>query len=536
LAAIKPVLVQAIASKNLERVAKALEEASGLPFPLFEWDAAKVLKHLLSEDKRITGVLDNLVRQDPERVFDDLSKGCAAAADLDTECEPFWQRHYRIERPKTPVSLQANKLLSEVVDRRKCRKWLQEGVEEADEKKLDWALAKAKELKLDAAPAIKAAEEMKARIKKEQQLMISLTKFTGEGGFMKEGDTINVDSLIKVVDEAKTFGMKTQEGLKLERLAKFLVDMRGALQHALGTKDKALWKAVEVVVVAAGQEFGDNAEIGVAAEQVSHQAAVEEICERLHKASLELDQEQLTYGLKQAEALKIDEVKYEVVPVAREYLQRIVECRKLIVEAKEPVNESSLVYAVEYADSFGYNTDEVKATRELRDQVLQLNTEAPVALRFLEEDPMKDVLARADAVNLKTDEIEKLRTLIHNTSEEKFVQLQLKAALATKDPARAIRVTIRLKDLFFKKAGPMFMFDNFPKLRSRSGWAALKLITLKRDALAAGMREHAKSPIHACLTELDSKSGKTACSLFKNIMVINQFFHAVLVWGLTLFH
>jgi len=40
---------------------------------------------------------------------------------------------------------------------------------------------------------------------------------------------------------------------------------------------------------------------------------------------------------------------------------------------------------------------------------------------------MKDILNRADAIRLTTPDIEKIRTLIFNTAEEKFVQLQLKA-------------------------------------------------------------------------------------------------------------
>ena len=81
----------------------------------------------------------------------------------------------------------------------------------------------------------------------------------------------------------------------------------------------------------------------------------------------------------------------------------------------------------QYAESFNYSTDEVTKCRALRDTVMQLNVEAEYAAKMLEEEPMKDIIARADAINLKTDTIEKLRTLIFNTPEEKFVQLQLKA-------------------------------------------------------------------------------------------------------------
>ena len=58
-----------------------------------------------------------------------------------------------------------------------------------------------------------------------------------------------------------------------------------------------------------------------------------------------------------------------------------------------------------------------------------------------------------------------------------------------------------------------------------SPWFALrsmKLLTLKREALAAGMREHTKAPIHASLTEMDSKRSKIACRMFKNIMVLTS--------------
>ena len=50
----------------------------------------------------------------------------------------------------------------------------------------------------------------------------------------------------------------------------------------------------------------------------------------------------------------------------------------------------------------------------------------------------------------------------------------------------------------------------------------MKLLTLKREALAAGMREHTKAPIHASLTEMDSKRSKIACRMFKNIKVLQR--------------
>ena len=150
--------------------------------------------------------------------------------------------------------------------------------------------------------------------------------------------------------------------------------------------------------------------------------------------------------------LKADTVKYPVIPVAEIYLEKLIQARSLLSHALQAVEENALIQAVEFSESFGYDTEEVRQARVLRDNVMQINAEAAQAVVYLEEEPMKSVVQRADAVRLTTPEIEQLRTLLFNTPEEKFVQLQLKATVALKDPARGIRVTIRLKDLFFKKA------------------------------------------------------------------------------------
>jgi len=305
---------------------------------------------------------------------------------------------------------------------------------------------------------------------------------------------------------------------KLLRLAVILLDIRIRLKSALGTKDKALWKAVEQVVVKAGEEFESNEEVAAARAEVSRQAAVEEIAARLEQAVAALDQESLQYGLKQAKQLQVDEHKYPVVPVAREYLDRIITCRQLLQAAINPPEERDLIYAIQYAESFGYDTEEVKKGRALRDTVMQINVEAKYALEMLEDEEMKDLHTRAEKINLSTSDVEKIRTLLFNTAEEKFVQLQLKAAVRNEDPARVTRVTIRLKDLFFKKAGPLFRFDNFPKLRSATNWASLKILTLSREGLAAGMRKWQRSPIHASLTEQAPKQNKIAQRMFRNIM------------------
>jgi len=501
----KPVLRAAIQSRDLAKIESALSHASGLKFPLFEWEEAKKLKALIIEENRVTALLEGLVKQDPEVHFEALSKACAAADDCGLQ---------------NAVATKCRALLLEVVDRKKTRAWLVEGVSEADASKLAWAIKRAAELQLNnAAAEIKAAKDMQERIEREQIIIAKVEAALGKGGYIQDGDNIDCSALEAATAEARKFGMRTKEGIRLEKQGDLFIAIRRTMSAALGTKDKPLWKAVEESVIAAGELYGDHVEVVKAREEVSHQAAVDEVCEKLARAVDYLDQDQMAYLIAQAHTLQVDVVKYPVVPVAQQFLDRIHEGRKLLAAAMASVEQGALEAAVAYAESFGYDTPEVQAARTLRDTVIQLNAEAAHAVVQLEEEPMRDILKRADAVKLSTEHIEKIRTLLLNTPEEKFIQMQLRAAVALNDPARSIRVTIRLKDMFFAKSAALFAFDNYSKLRTREGWADLKLISFSRDELAAGMRKHTKDPIHDPLTEInDPKQVKVAKLMFKNIL------------------
>jgi hypothetical protein len=187
--------------------------------------------------------------------------------------------------------------------------------------------------------------------------------------------------------------------------------------------DKSLWKAVENVCISASSTLNEHGELMKAREEVGHQAAIEDVCERLQIAVEQFDQQQLTYLLAQANNLNIDHQKYPVVPVAQQYLDRIVEARQLIAQAMEQVEQSILEYAITYSETFGYETQEVQTCRQLRDTVLQLNTEAAYAVVMLEDEPMKNIIQRADSIHLTTSDIEILRNWIYHTSEEKLRQV-----------------------------------------------------------------------------------------------------------------
>jgi hypothetical protein len=84
------------------------------------------------------------------------------------------------------------------------------------------------------------------------------------------------------------------------------------------------------------------------------------------------------------------------------------------------------------------------------------------------------------------------------------------------DQARAIRLNIKLKEIFFGQFGKMFVFEQFGGLRKPEDFAKAKL--LGREALKLGMFKWTKSPIPTSLTNLDQLTVKSATRLFKNVL------------------
>jgi hypothetical protein len=99
-----------------------LAKCDGVKFEIYELSQAKRLKHVLLEEKRINALLESLLKQDPETVFQDLSKAVAGADEI---------------KLNSALAERARKTLTEIQDRKKARAWLTEGVEEADLEKLN---------------------------------------------------------------------------------------------------------------------------------------------------------------------------------------------------------------------------------------------------------------------------------------------------------------------------------------------------------------------------------------------------------------
>jgi len=148
-----------------------------------------------------------------------------------------------------------------------------------------------------------------------------------------------------------------------------------------------------------------------------------------------------------------------------------------------------------------------------------LEKEAAEALSAMKPEKMNEALQKSNGMWYVSDTTTKIRKLLFETAEESFVKLQVKAAAALKDEQHKIRSTIRLKDIFFERAGDMFVLDKFPGYVDSAAWAGKKIFSRDRNALADSMRRWGKSPIHYPLTKIDSfVTRSTAKTMFKTVL------------------
>ena len=255
----------------------------------------------------------------------------------------------------------------------------------------------------------------------------------------------------------------------------------------------------------------------------------EVISSNLISAITALDSDALSAQLAAGDAIQLDEQQFIASPLARMYLAKLDEVRARMREAVRAMDEVQLCQAVYAAEAIGYNKLDVVSCRKLRDAVVQLNVEARQQLVVLDERKMRNIISRAEQLSItptgssgsgNNATIEQLRILLDSTSEEKFRQLQLKAANALGDKHRATRLTIALKQLVHKRTAHMFTLDSYAKWRESDEWASEKLGLGGKKELADGMKRWTRDAIHASLTKLPSKEmNKLACKAFKRLLV-----------------
>jgi len=101
---------------------------------------------------------------------------------------------------------------------------------------------------------------------------------------------------------------------------------------------------------------------------------------------------------------------------------------------------------------------------------------------------------------MHTEPLDKLGGLLR-LGEEELIKLMLKAAISLNDEARRVKLSIRMKEIFFARFGDSFVLSQSKKLKSPGEFARGKLFG--KDALMAGFLTFSKEPIHTSLTQLE---------------------------------
>jgi myosin heavy subunit len=446
---VRPILQKALQARTLAALDAALSEAGKVKFPLHELTMARTLRATLMEEERLAKVFAELTNQDAEEQYEEFHRALDAAdaikysTSLVEQCRNKWKK---------------------IADRRQCREALQKATSESDENELTAQLARARSLDMKHDAIQAAAEAELKRCSEERRLKEALQAATSSGCWLKEGDHVDTTTLQNAIRNASSFGFKLAASKPELAWAEFLFRVRSALVPALQSpKDRALWKAVDAVLGAGGSEgsLGDriaaSAELQAIASEVALRSDMDEINTKLGQcAQPPRDEDGMRHSLDQARRLRMQDHMWENVPLARQLLHRCEQARQLLTEALQSVAETQLAYAVAFCDALQYNTPEVERARTLYLEIAEINLQAPVVRQRLEPEEMKTLLARADAVRFKSEDLEHLRTLLQRTAADKFLQLQLKAANALKDSVRSRRLTIAIKEAQLKSQADAF--------------------------------------------------------------------------------
>ena len=198
-----------------------------------------------------------------------------------------------------------------------------------------------------------------------------------------------------------------------------------------------------------------------------------------------------------------------VIDRARKMLSDFIEARidpqvrDALVVARQSRDIPALKALLDTCEEQEYGTALVKQCRALYDRIARIIAESELALRVLDERAMAVCIKAAAEVIYKSDALDQSHKLLYQTPKEAFLKEQMKCAVSMRDNARAIRITVRLKDMFLSSNEHMFLLPGFAKLKTPAEWASEKFFCMDRDKLAASMLVWSDDPIHACLQDFE---------------------------------
>jgi len=487
-------------SRDIDEINRVLDQVSHITLPLRNLEKLRKQKRKLERQDIVLRELQDLSLKDCEQNLKAYEKVVQDAEEIELENELTCLFRERIDQAKKRIQ---------------CRSILQPAILARNEKQLRAGLELAE--KLDYVDnVVKEALILFDRIQNERLLIARIYTTCTRGGYVNEGDGIDLDVLPPLINEAKEFGLQTKAGLAGLELIEALQELRIVLAPALDILDKSLWKPVEVCIFQNQNKFGKHPEFAAAKVLLSYVYEAEEIVEKLNTAIAKFDDEEIQVVLEAAFNFGMIPENYPVLIDAQQTLTKIRDVQGRLQEALANVDIRQIANAIKYADSFGYQKSDVIKARETLAELVRIFQEAEKGLSSQSIPEIRDIIAAAEAVGLKLPFLDKLLERIEDLQDDTYLDKIIKAAIQSGN-VKQINEALLKKDKFFIKNGNKYDFKRYPLLLSPDDWARAK--RFRQSTLAGTFFVHTTVPIHAGLLKgLSAKSILDAQVIFKNIL------------------
>jgi hypothetical protein len=191
--------------------------------------------------------------------------------------------------------------------------------------------------------------------------------------------------------------------------------------------------------------------------------------------------------------------------------------RDSLLLAKSQMNPLSMATALSICESLQYDRcAEIAIFMRFGRDMVECDRDAERQIYELDIDAVHSVIGRAATLGFSSPTISQLYGLVYGAAHDKLLQARLKAAVAAKNTEKIGEFSGQIKNVFFDTMGDMFRLGKFAGLKTSTEWAATKVLTTQRQALAESFMVFTTTPFHSALTR--DAPDKLARALFRTVM------------------
>mmetsp|Transcript_64960 Transcript_64960/g.141562 ORF Transcript_64960/g.141562 Transcript_64960/m.141562 type:complete len:695 (+) Transcript_64960:1-2085(+) len=495
----------AMKTRTQPALEKAIEEAENVEWEIREVGLAKRLLRVVIEERTIFPKLEDLLKRDISQVLSEMDSVVSHADDIGVS---------------GPVVDKARVAVTNAKEAIRAREDLETAAKEHDDDLLKDALSRAATYNVTGT-ALTKGKELMTRFEKQYTLTDKVNAALGEGQFKGTGPAaaaaVSFTALEEAVGAALSFGVQGAKHLDFMSLATAILTMR----KSIAADD---WQdGVHDAVLQAERDGLDSAELKEIRKEVAKKGDQSKTRAALDAATSARDEAALVVGLEEAAALGMLDEDYfdvgEIVYFAKETYENVKDIREALEIGMENVDEATIEAWLNYATDQHYASATTEKATQLLDKIKAAEAACVESVRLVEKVELERALALSTEINLTTERVSAVTALLA-LDHTKFLQAQLRAAKSLGDEERVLRVTLSLKDDFFRDHGKMFNFAACPSLRTPQDYAQHYRIRIwNREKARLEMLHWQKNSLPTSLTKIvDSATAKQAKRLFQNVL------------------